>query len=387
MSSKPLTPELMHPAESRVEFSDNIFRDQQNRTNPNYGFPAPESGDGFPWPEKEAGATTLRYVFWRHTPENAPNLAEAIDGCDVLALEGTGNVDPGHPNLSNLKVRSRNRNILINGFLGAVLSDEEKRAYRHLSENNPVASSTDAQRQWVEGLDNVYGVALGGLVGSGTRLEWLDVELRHSQRMNKLDKQADEALTDFYYHFRAGASFDELVKAAISAKGEEAKTYDFREKIAQNQVERLVKTYPGSNIAIVYGASHLAMTRMISMPGLAMQRVFLSPEDDAQAIDRSKNINSVPNANTSILRATKSVSAPLIRLEVVDRMAFSLLKGKRDKKHLDRYCRLDFNERAELVGEIIELWKDRISLESPGFRKQIDKRLKATRKIIKSYAG
>jgi hypothetical protein len=205
--------------------------------------------------------------------------------------------------------------------------------------------------------------------------------------MSKLDEQADEALSDYYYHFRAGASFDELIKAAISAKGEEAKTHDFREKIAQSQVEKLVKTYPGSNIAIVYGASHLAMTRMIAMPGIVMQRVFLKPEDDAQAVDRSNNINSVGNANTSILRATKSVSAPLIRLEIVDRMAFSLLKGKRDKKHLDRYYRLDFNERAMLVEEVMELWKDRISLESPSFRKQIDKRLKATRKIIKSYAS
>lgn len=379
----PLTPELIHPSETPEVFSGRMLTDQQNRNNSQHSFPLPVVWETYPWPEKNVGSTVVRHVFWRHIGENAPRLVEVINGCDVLALEGTGNTDPNNPDLSDLKVKRNTVSVIINGLLGADLTKDEKRIFdKHVEdETNPDISSRQA---WLASHHNVYGQVFANLLDSGTRVEWLDVEARHSSKMWKFDEVFDEALTGFYYQFHKGASFDTLVQALVTAKVAEAKMTDFREQIAKRQLEKLVEKYKGANIAVVYGASHVAMTRMIETPGVTMQRVFLKPEGDVSEVEKSNNVNSIEHAGSNILRATGSVSQSLIETEVLDRIAFSLLVGKRDKKYLNRYVRLGYLEKAGLLEEVMDLWKDGMPLATKADIKQIEKRLNTTKKIIKS---
>lgn len=380
MTPRALTPELIHPSESFQDFSENMYRDYRNRNNPQSSFPLPESDGSFAWPEKSVGSTALRYIFWQHIEENSGSLPRAVEGCDILALEGVGSLDPNNPNLSHLRVSRNNRRIIVNGLLGADLSPHEQRVFDGALESGKVIpDDISSQEFWLNQVNSDYRPAIKSFIGSGTRLEWLDVEAKHSHKMSQLEKKDNEALYDFNYQFRAGANFDHLVQRLIRAKKPEADVMDFREKITQNQLEKLVRQYPGKNIAVVYGSAHLVLTRMISQPDMSTQRIFLE-SGNAEVAERSSNIHSVGSANQAVLRVSRSAPELLIRLEVMDRMAFTLLSGKKD---ISKYSRLSSAQRTEMLEQVRSLWADEIPLDSAQNIKRIRKRLKVTKKILK----
>jgi hypothetical protein len=369
-------PEMMHPSEDFTGFSQNISHDYINRHNPEFSFPPPDSSNSLQWPERHLGATAVRYIFWRHTQENGPKLVEAVQGCDVLALEAMA-ITKSVESVTDFKLELNRSHSVINGLLGADLNPQEQTIFDTVSKNGEI--NTGTKEIWLHTLSDRYVPALKSLIDSGTRLVTLDVRAKHSQKIIERDKKRDEARRNVSRQIlEAAVDFDTLKQSLLERVHIEMETESFRENLAHKQIEKTIEKYQGAKIAVVYGARHLLLTRMMNRPDVHTQRVFLGREQEPEYEHMKPAID---NADTvgSILRVCGQVPDSYLQREVLDRIAEWVLS----KKKFLKYCELSESQKTERLEPIMELWQDCIAEDDPKFDKKTWKRLKTTKKILK----
>ncbi len=385
MASEPNSPELMHPGEDFSRFGHAVIGDHKNASEPSYSFPQEGPDDGiFPWPEGGSGTTAIRYIFWRHIEENGEELAKAIQGADVVALEAVATADPNDPDLSNKKVEIRTDRIITNHLLGAELTPDEEHVIKRATKSGQVPPEEE-RKAWFEDFGHI-GPAYISLIGSGVRCEWLNVEYRHSSKISRLEQEEESTRHKFSDHVvNSGASFNRLMNISFDGIRAQFAPLAFREKITEKQLEKITQRYAGANIAVVYGAAHTLMSRMITMPNVHMQRLFLPDHEKPSPYE---SIYKNTHAIRDIVRVTDVAPEIPLRYHVLDRIVLYEFSGRRKRakkeKYIERYNRLTPEDKENLLEQVMQLWQDEIPENKPGYYLKILKRHKATKKIIKA---
>lgn len=372
-------PEVLHPSESTADFFIHSAVDHRNyhdlATSP--GFPPKNSGDNsVDWPS-DPGVTAVRFVFWSHIPESAQQLVGAVAHSDVVAFESFDAMDPGSDDLSQEKIETVQFRAFINHCLGGKLKPAEEQVLSRLDKKKKHKSVTGA----LDDYENYYGPALKSLFGTGARAEFLDVDIRHSQKMDRLEDDINANRRRFRGLLSDGASFDALTESMLEFSTAQGAFHGFRERIAQRQIEKLVAGNPGANIAVVYGAGHLILPRMIEKHDLTMQRVFLQDEDKVSNLKGSRVWYNA-NAIEDMIKSGLTPPEFSVQQAVLDRMAEIILISP---LVLRRYYKLDPEKKALLLEKVKKLWKDEIPKDEPKSRRKTRKRLSATRmKLIRA---
>ena len=277
---------LIHPDESVEGFiaANYAAADLTNRSD--LSFPdlsVPEAG-------YELG-TTLRFIFWMHTPTNQQNVIPLMQDCDILVMEAAK--DEVYKNVIERQRREREMqlsfdvlSILVTGRLDPKLANRLSRRNINLEAYTKLSDEEREEQIRQLSISSSYTEVLTHYAGQFEKIFLVDLELgdveRHAKMQTVTQQNAarfSEAIID------SDGSWIQLEERALEFLKAEAMDDEFRERLAAKQLERIVRANPDKKIAVLYGAGHQLLTRQVEAPGVRLQRQFadITVEEDRVA--------------------------------------------------------------------------------------------------------
>lgn len=373
--------ELLHPYETSSDFMFGVYASHERKISTRSSFPSVEQLSDLEWSEDSSQTTNLRFVYWAHVAENAESLAVATHGSDVIAIESVA-VAEADESESDIKLSYGIYKANINHLTGAQLTPQEEHIVKQFSaKKRDALSDEDTAKEYLSESET-YGPLMCSLIGSGVRIEFLDLSPRHTHRYSKLKEkreQSFDAVIDMVY---SGKGFEEIAGYALRVCAVNAEMLGSRDIIAANQISKLVDKNKGANMSIVYGSGHLMLTRMILSHEIAMQRVFV--EDLSDKDTEADKHNHLKYAVEAVLRTDRRARIPIgYALPITaDMIAMSVFEHEDE---LGLFLNTDSKEKVDAEYEIAALWKSEIPQDgSRKAKKELAKRIKQTRKIVKS---
>jgi hypothetical protein len=318
--------------------------------------------------ELSLGATTLRFVFWTHVSENQKHVIPLLEGCHVIAREGT---------LSKVYTSEKRRQRMAAAF-----ERSDERDTKVMSQPKGLAKQARLKyRNWALKLtnDKEHLEIMRHFVGSLEATKRLDIGPMEAPEYQRLEANAKELEDKSYEAFQTFDSWGGLSARVLRGAKAHAKSLEFRETVAQHQIEKLVADYPGRTIGVLYGEGHHLLTRLIKVNDVALQRQFAQNEEyvEPQKLAYSSAYSVLVDAMRT------GVSHPVLELNRCMVQSLALRYGNKDVQQ--KIISLDETSLNSLVTHLQALWKEPIYNEQTGSQEAAELRKTATAALLASY--
>jgi hypothetical protein len=378
------TPEsLLHPDESVERFVADNYAVGSHDSSSDLSFPdlnVPESGYGT--------GTTLRFIFWVHTPVNQTNVIPLIEGCDILVMESVENEI--YTNVIERQKQDIASKLTLDLLNIVVTGQVDPKVARRLSRRGVRAEDytelpDEERKEQIARLSSDNHVEiLTYYAGKLEKVFEVDTELRDAERLAELDNTVEENLDRFEQSINDfDCSWVQLRGYALSYLQAHAEVNEFREAITAKQLEQIVRKNPGKKIAVLYGRGHQPLTRLVEMPGVRLQRQFADVTDEeVKPIQKkfSQLISSIENSLRIGTHSQDQLDQLLVLFLVLD------LKDQEKERMASKMTPEQLPAVAaklrELWGEPIDLDGDYDDLDTP--ERMVQQRREQTLKIIKT---
>jgi hypothetical protein len=234
--------------------------------------------------DHKIGSTVVRFVFWKHLPENDKSVIPLLENTDVLALEAAATtVFEGRS-----KRRDANRNMKNwMSIVSILVSGECDPGVRERLQADGVDVDEYLNmkpKQRKAALRDLTGVVKGysnnilpACVDKVENIEKIDIDYEQAPHHHKLLTNYLEADKAINSGIREGKDLQAL-RVLIRNKAKAGAVYHkYRDGIMSKQVEGLINKYKGKTISVLVGAGHHNLTRLVTSPGVSMQKIF-SPD-------------------------------------------------------------------------------------------------------------
>ncbi|HVS58154.1 MAG TPA: hypothetical protein VHD60_00235 [Candidatus Saccharimonadales bacterium] len=206
-----------------------------------------ETSDGYPH---------YHFVLCKHTIDNIPKIARALEGCDTVLVETVG-VEPEY---------AADLFGMFNAFTDSTIPHEE---VSDIVQRN-LQRSEDAS-------DHFVLVLASELYGSNKILAPVDVLKTHPV-FEQLVRGMQQIKQVTRYTARGGIATDQIVQELREALTLQAETDRKREGVVASQLLEYPEYLPhgyGKHIGVVQGAAHTGTYQILSRLGLPVSREFI----------------------------------------------------------------------------------------------------------------
>jgi hypothetical protein len=369
---------ILHPWESPQDFCDSNY--QVHIAPEESSFPTHDALQT----SSKIGGTVIRFIFWRHIPENISSVVPLIEGCDIIAREGV--LDDNYDSLVERQQASRDIRI-DNEFLSAVISGQyNPKVAKFLRKNGyPVEQiiklGPEERSKVLEDYMGADSQLFIPFIGKLKKVVKVDTEPKHVSESNILFAEytgtRKELMEAIAY---GGAGWEEIKQLCYKTLLTNEDYIAFRDELTAIQIEKLVRENPGKTIGVLYGAAHHLLSRHVeaSINGVSMQRVFATKSNQ-------ETVQSFSKISTALMN---SLRAGYLDGKLFDKfVSMNIALTNTDPELIE--CLREMNEEtfADVLTKIQELWQESINENDIKFQQKLAKRDAATGKIVFDHAN
>lgn len=366
---------LVHPWESTEEFIASTKALHEDL--PQGAFPPLDALGHVPTPE----GATLRFVFWRHVKANQAEAIPLLEGCDILAFEAV------HAQVFE-DIHSRQRqtrfardfydvvSALVSGTCDPKTAARLKRA--NISIDDQVTMTQSQRKQRLKTLlSDTKDEIFPHFIDRVEKVVNLDIGYKDAKYHASLEAKktsSNEKLINAITN--TGADWQTLSDLSLESLSATNDTYEFREKIAARQLEKLAANNPGKTIGVLYGNTHQVLTRLVHMEGTGIQRVFVKDKKADVTYEYGSRLR------MSMLNMMRSGAYdPELMDRHLTNELITYLGSEKDLKTINTMKPERYNE---LVENVKALWSTPILVSDPNPGERVADRRKATLNLIKA---